>query len=206
MSHAWTVPGLSREDTLAQNARRILAIRIAELYSYAPIVADASAVTGLHNMRIATKRLRYSLELFRAVFGETGEAQIERVKSLQEILGQLHDLDIRIELIERELTDLAREQMTELSMALASASPDDHRAMTTAALRPPPDDPRRGLLALLGRQHAQRSACHRDFAELWRQLTSAGMRRALVELSLAPGTDRQTIQLAKESMARKDSR
>ena len=103
MSRAWPVDNLDPEATLAENARRILAVKMAELYSYAPVVHQADAVEQLHDMRIAAKRLRYSLELFRVVFGELGEVQIERVRSLQEALGELHDLDVRIALIEDEL-------------------------------------------------------------------------------------------------------
>ena len=69
MSRAWPVEGIAPEGTLGDNARRILAVRIAEFYSYAPIVANEAATEELHNLRIAAKRLRYTLELFRAVFG-----------------------------------------------------------------------------------------------------------------------------------------
>ena len=57
-----------------------------------------TATEELHNLRISAKRLRYTLELFRAVFGESGERQIERVKAIQEELGNLHDADVRIAL------------------------------------------------------------------------------------------------------------
>ena len=48
----------------------------------------------VHAVRIATKRLRYVLELA----GDTGEARTKRAvrdaRSVQEILGRLHDLDV----------------------------------------------------------------------------------------------------------------
>jgi hypothetical protein len=40
MARAWPVGPLEPNATLAENARVILLVRIAELYSYAPIVAD----------------------------------------------------------------------------------------------------------------------------------------------------------------------
>ncbi|MEZ4498169.1 MAG: CHAD domain-containing protein [Thermomicrobiales bacterium] len=46
------------------------------------------------------KRLRYTLEMFTGVFGAIGDLQIERVKAIQESLGELHDCDVRIQLIE----------------------------------------------------------------------------------------------------------
>ena len=63
------------------NARRILRVRIGEFYSYEPVIDNAAAIEPLHNLRIAAKRLRYTLELFRSVLGETVEQNIDRVKS-----------------------------------------------------------------------------------------------------------------------------
>lgn len=186
MSRAWPIPTLDRGASLGVNARHILRVRIAEFYAYAPIVADPAAVEPLHDLRIAAKRLRYSLELFRRVLGAAADEQIERIKSLQEYLGLIHDLDVRIALIEADLLDLAREQTAAVGAALAASPAERHRAITTAALRPPPDDPRRGLLALLGRQYAARRASHAAFVAHWNDLHAGGMRRDLVGLTVAP--------------------
>jgi CHAD domain len=190
VSRAWPVEGIEPEATLAENARRILAVKIAELYSYAPAVPVEAASEALHDMRIAAKRLRYTLELFRAVFGEVGERQIERVKALQEELGTLHDLDVRIALVEEELARQAAVQAAAVSRELAGAEAEEHAAITAAALRPPPDDPRRGLIALLGRQHAARRERYRSFVALWERTNAEGMRGELVGLSATPvGSD-----------------
>jgi hypothetical protein len=188
VSKAWPVNGIDPSASLAANARRILAVRIAEFYSYAPIVDDEQAVTEHHNLRIAAKRLRYTLELFRAVFAETGERLTERVKAIQELLGQLHDHDVRISLIEDELTVLAAEQTAALGRALAAASANQYAAITASALRPPPDDPRRGLLALLSRQYASRHQVYETFRQQWRDDLAAGMRSELVGLTARPLT------------------
>lgn len=186
MAKAWPVKGVHPDATLADNARRILKVRIAELYSYEAILDDPSQVAQHHNQRIAAKRLRYTLELFRAVFGELGETQIERVKEIQELLGQLHDADVRIALIEDELARLAVEQTAELGRSLAVAPSSAHEAITTAALRPPPDDPRRGLVALLGRQYTHRHEVFATFQRRWVELQGEGMRADLVKLSVLP--------------------
>jgi len=186
MSRAWPVPGIDPDGTLGANARRILAVKIAELYSYAPIVPLPAAVEPLHDMRIAGKRLRYTLELFRVVFGDAGERQIERIKALQEELGEIHDHDVRTGLIEAELAALVAEQTREVGSALAAAAPTDHAAITATALRPPADDPKRGLLALLGRQHAARRAHYDAFVALWNGYNGEGMRADLVGLTWTP--------------------
>jgi hypothetical protein len=146
-------------------------------------VPDETAIEELHNLRIAAKRLRYTLELFRAVFGESGERQIERVKAIQEELGNLHDADVRIALIQDELTSLGAEQTAALGKTLAAAPLSAHQAIASTALRPPPDDPRRGLVALLGREYGARKRSYEAFRTLWEGFAAEGMRRELVGLS-----------------------
>jgi hypothetical protein len=189
MSRAWPVNEIDPDASLAYNARRILSVRMAEFYSYERVVPLESAMAEHHALRIAAKRLRYSLELFRAVFGELGERQIERVRRIQEELGTLHDHDVRIGLIEAELVSLAAHQTAEAGAALAMSPSSDHAAITATALRPPPDDPRRGLLALLGREHVARRDSYAAFRALWDQYGREGMRAELAALSSTPLTE-----------------
>jgi hypothetical protein len=186
VSKAWPVPNLEPDAPLAVNARLILRVRVAELYHYEPIVHDPLAGELLHDMRISAKRLRYTLELFSEVFGRQGARQITRVKEVQEILGELHDADVRIEIIEDELARLASRQMRELSERLKTEPIERHYAILSSALRPPPDDPRRGLISLLGRQHLVRSNYYNQFVERWDALGAEGMRSDLVALSASP--------------------
>jgi inorganic triphosphatase YgiF len=186
VSKAWKVSEIRPNATLAENARAILAVRIAEFYSYAPIIDREREIEAHHDLRVAAKRLRYTLELFRVVFGEAGERMIELVKECQEQLGALHDHDVRIALIEDELTTLAAEQTAALGRALAVAPAHQHEAITTSALRPPPDDPRRGLLALLSRQYASRHEVFEQFQARWHENTAAGLRAELVNLTILP--------------------
>lgn len=179
----WQAHGLDRDAPVIVNARAILRVRIAEFYHYEPIVDDERAMYELHELRIAAKRLRYTLELFSDWFGDPGKTEIERVKAIQEELGNLHDCDVRIAMIEDELVELAGEQMRDLNHRLGMEPEDLHRSLTSAALRPPPDDPRRGLIALLSRQHAARRAAYAAFHKLWQQFAKEGMRADLVKLS-----------------------
>lgn len=183
MSKAWPVGNLDPDAPLDLNARRILRVRVGEYYSYEPIVSNPFATVDLHNLRIAAKRLRYTLELFAGVFGDDGKIQIDRVKAVQESLGNLHDLDVRIGLISDELVELTREKVAELDHALFTSHASTYRALTTAMLRPPPDDPESGLVGLLARQHAERQVIYRQFKSLWDQYTLEGMRDDLARLS-----------------------
>jgi hypothetical protein len=184
MSRAWPVDDIEPGASLATNARRILAVRVAEYFSYAGVVHHEQAVEPLHNLRIAAKRLRYTLELFQAVFGDEGKRQIDRIKAIQEELGLLHDHDVRIDLIIDELRETSADQIAAVGQQLATAPVREHAAIAAALLRPPPDDPRRGLIALLGREHARRSEQYWSFRALWEEQQGAGIRADLVQLSV----------------------
>lgn len=183
MSKPWPVDQLDPEAPLDIDARRIVRVRIGEYYSYEPIVADPLASSELHDLRIAAKRLRYTLEVFDDVLGPDTARQIERIKAIQEALGHLHDIDVRIALIGDELVEVTREKVAELDRALATSHPSTYRALTTSILRPPPDAPESGLYGLLARQHADRQAAYQQFKSLWDRFALEGMRDDLARLS-----------------------
>jgi len=189
VTRAWPVDDVDPDAPVIDNARRVLAIRIAEFYSFEPVVPHPELSEALHDLRISAKRLRYTLELFRPQFKKAGERQIERVKAIQEELGTLHDHDVRIDMIGDELSQLMFEQSQKTRLDIADASPDELASIAATALRPPPDDPRRGLIALLGREHAGRRAAYARFRELWGKYAGDGMRQDLVKLSFTPLPD-----------------
>lgn len=196
MSRAWPVDDVDPRAPVLVNARRVLAIRIAEFYSFEPIVPYPELSEALHDLRISAKRLRYTLELFRPQFGKPGERQIDRVKAIQEALGALHDHDVRIELVGDELSRVMVEQSQKTRSEIAEASPDELALIAATALRPPPDDPRRGLIALLGREHAARRTAYTQFRERWERFAVDGMRRDLVELTVTPLPPARQTQLS----------
>lgn len=65
-----------------------------DLLSYQDSLADADDVQRHHDMRIAAKRLRYTLEIANPVYAkQLGEA-IEAIKKVQQLLGDIHDCDV----------------------------------------------------------------------------------------------------------------
>jgi CHAD domain-containing protein len=55
----------------------------------------------LHEFRLESKRFRYTLELFRPVYGSAVEERIQRLKELQKILGDINDAVASAELLKR---------------------------------------------------------------------------------------------------------
>jgi CHAD domain-containing protein len=77
----------------AENARALLP-RLAEKYFKAGRKAAADREMSpkeLHRFRMATKRFRYSLELFRPVYGPSLDRQLNALRKLQGVLGKLSD-------------------------------------------------------------------------------------------------------------------
>jgi CHAD domain-containing protein len=52
---------------------------------------DSASNADMHQFRIRTKKLRYTLELFRPQLGETLDPRLEQLKSLQTLLGEVND-------------------------------------------------------------------------------------------------------------------
>ena len=96
---AHRVDGLEPTMALEQAAQRIVAVRTAELYAFVPEALGEHAVSAMHDMRIAAKRLRYLLELVGFCFGAVGEEAQARARSLQDVLGEVHDCDVMLERI-----------------------------------------------------------------------------------------------------------
>ena len=81
---------------LAENAARIVLVRIEELRSFAPRALEPDAAEVQHDMRIAAKRLRYVLEATGFCFGRPAATARKRAKELQDLLGEIHDGDVML--------------------------------------------------------------------------------------------------------------
>ena len=74
----------------------------------------------LHHFRLASKRFRYTLELFREFYGRTLDAHLKELKKIQTYLGDINDLIATRALLKghaefkKELRREAREQMKHL--------------------------------------------------------------------------------------------
>jgi CHAD domain-containing protein len=88
------VKKLDPAGTLGDNAQRIVATRLEELWSFVPRALDPEEVEALHDMRIAAKRLRYVLEVTGSCFGPYAREAGKRTKVLQDLLGEIHDCDV----------------------------------------------------------------------------------------------------------------
>jgi len=85
--------------TVRDAAVELLVRRAVELEAFQPVADHPERVEELHAMRIAVKRLRYTLEIFRSLFDGEAEPVLETLKKLQDLLGEVHDCDVWIEFL-----------------------------------------------------------------------------------------------------------
>ncbi len=85
-------------EPYALAAARIDRVRADELFAYAENVLDISDIERVHDMRVASRRLRAVLEIFEPCFPQGDFKTVLRdVKALADALGERRDPDVHIE-------------------------------------------------------------------------------------------------------------
>ncbi len=64
--------------------------------SYEKYISNPENVKELHAMRIAGKKLRYTIEIFAPIYNQALLPHIELMKDIQDQLGEIHDDDVWI--------------------------------------------------------------------------------------------------------------
>lgn len=124
---------------------RLLAMR-----SYEPWVDHPDAVAEHHAMRIAAKKLRYTMEVYGPVYRDGLKKSHAQVKKLQEVLGDLHDCDVWIDHVTRLLLK--------------------ERGRTRAGRRRPDTATLASLRLFLQERERERSVIHGRFVQYWKSL------------------------------------
>ena len=164
MAKTHKITGTKPMRSYRENARIILPQKVEEVYTWEPFIRDAARREELHNMRISIKRLRYTMELFRAAYEspkmyarEVAAVDNKRfteflgvIVDLQEILGDIHDCDVVLEV----LTDYGTQ-----SKQKAAAS---------------------GIAKLIAQTRETRNADYKTFLKKWEHLSAIDFKRKLL--------------------------
>ena len=96
------IPGLSGDDSYAEAAAKVVEVRALELSQSSVGVLDTSDIERVHDMRVASRRLRAALEIFEPCFPAKrfGDA-LDEVKALADALGERRDRDVAIAALEQ---------------------------------------------------------------------------------------------------------
>ena len=170
MAKALPLYAVSPRESLRSNAPLMLHTRLEELYQFAPFIADPACVEELHNMRIAAKRLRYTMEIFQPCFAGKDESKefdrlYTQVKNVQEQIGEIHDRDVRGPLLQSFL---------------------DNHAGERAEIRP-------GLERLIDTQFAERAKLYRTFITYWNKIQKQGFRRQFLQMLVEAEPTEETL-------------
>ncbi|HET8629656.1 MAG TPA: CHAD domain-containing protein [Thermomicrobiales bacterium] len=96
---------------------------------------DPDAVRALHALRVAAKRLRYTLELFAPMLPGDADDALASLKRLQADLGDLHDREALVARLVRDVRALAAEEAAALArQALAPGERDARLAAPRAGV------------------------------------------------------------------------
>jgi CHAD domain-containing protein len=97
VAKARAIPDLTGDDAYAIAAARVVEVRARELVEHSTGVLDTSDIERVHDMRVATRRLRAALEGFEPCFPRKPfKSALKEVKALADALGERRDRDVHI--------------------------------------------------------------------------------------------------------------
>jgi CHAD domain-containing protein len=135
VAKAEQIEGLTPELAYGEAAARILRVRAQELIDHAEGVLDVGDIERVHDMRVATRRLRAALEVFEACFPRTQHrAVLAEVKELADALGERRDRDVALDSLDAFTEKLARPDLPGVESLIAKLR--DEQAVANEGLVP----------------------------------------------------------------------
>jgi len=158
MARARPIPQLATAISFREAAAHSVEVRAEELFEHSAGVLDTGDIERVHDMRVATRRLRAAMEIFAPAFPKKEHKRTLRdVKALADALGERRDPDVHIEELERIAAALTREDA-------------------------------RGIRSLEDELHAKQVAGNETLAEKLREIEETGLRERLLALAAAART------------------
>ena len=155
MAKARDIPELASGITFREAAALAVETRSEEVFDHARGVLDTGDIERVHDMRVATRRLRAAMEIFQPCFPKKEfKRTLRDVKQLADALGERRDPDVHIEELERIAEALTREDA-------------------------------RGIRSLEAKLRAQQQAGNEALAAKLREIEETGLRQRLEALVTA---------------------
>jgi CHAD domain-containing protein len=109
MAKARDIPGLHAALSYREAAARTVAVRAQELFEQAEGVLDTTDIERVHDMRVASRRLRAVLEIYEPCFPRKElSGVLSDVKAVADALGERRDPDVHLAQLE-EFADAVKE-------------------------------------------------------------------------------------------------
>jgi CHAD domain-containing protein len=159
MAKARDIPELDATVSFRDAAARAVEVRTEEVFGHAAGVFDTSDIERVHDMRVATRRLRAAMEIFTPCFPKKEHRQaLEHVKALADALGARRDPDVHV---------------AELDRIAAALTRDDAR----------------GIRSLASELRGEQEAGNVALADTLREIEETGLRERLLALAAAARSD-----------------
>ena len=187
MAKAKPITGLDAYAPAGQNARIIAHTRLEEIYDWSKYVDLPFAVRELHNLRIAAKRLRYTLEIFEDFLPPTCKPIVDELQRIQDELGDLHDSDVLIALLRlcmgNQESPVNTQAITKPQKGQAKSflQPEMVEGLLNPSVAPTAEQ-RYGLELLLRKQEQVRVEQYQTFRQHWYRLQEQDFRRRLLSI------------------------
>jgi hypothetical protein len=193
MAPARKVRDLHCRDTFGESARAVLLVRLAEVEDRRRDVLEPDDPQALHDLRIAAKRLRYSLETFSVCLPDgMATDQADRVRDLQDVLGRIHDLDALRGLLTGRIEQMDAEARRR-GVEIATGDEDDSVRQHELQELVWSDErhSRLGLYSVIAAKADERREAYQRFVSLWGEWQESGLLesiRAMITGAPAPAT------------------
>jgi CHAD domain-containing protein len=129
VARAREVPGFDCDEPFARAAARVVEVRAAEVFEHSREVLDLDDIERVHDMRVATRRLRAAMEVFEPCFpAKRWRRALKRVKALADALGERRDRDVAIEFLEGFAAETSEEDRDSLGALIAELRDEQQRA------------------------------------------------------------------------------
>src|SRR4051794_6015377 len=107
MAKARDIPDLHGNLVFRDAARAAVGVRAQEVFEHRDDVLDVDDIERVHDMRVATRRLRAVLEVFALAFeADEHKAVLRDVKALADALGERRDPDVQLAALEELMAKL----------------------------------------------------------------------------------------------------
>lgn len=200
VAQARPITELDAQEPGGENARQIIRERLADMDAYAPYIESPEHIQELHDLRIAAKRVRYTLEVFAEILPAQSQEFVEALTQLQDKLGALHDSEVLLALLRHLLQQAHATPETGHEYALPAPekkllSPAMLEQVLQAARRSHLSTRKiRGLTAFLHRQGQRRTEAYSVFRRHWEALEQHHFRAALAQMLELREDDEQRLR------------
>jgi CHAD domain-containing protein len=136
--------------------------RLEQLFAIQDCLSRPDDRQSHHAMRIATKRLRYTMEILQPIYGNSLDCIVEAVKKVQTLLGEIHDCDVW----QDQLDGYADAERKRIESYYGHASPYTRLIA--------------GIEYLRQDRLRRRRQCFNELVRLWGELENQGIWKTLV--------------------------